>query len=146
MNPTYDVVSRWSPSSMPPEGTIFLISMMLGAMVLLALIIVLSRGRSRRLQVMQKALESNALDAESKQLLTEALTGGGPARALRRAKAVATIGWLGLFLGIGMLASGERDFEEGGLPVALLSFGVLTLPFAMRELERNDPSRSTDRR
>ena len=40
-----------------------------------------------------------------------------------------------MFVGIGCMASGERDAEQAGPIVALISFGVLSLPYALRELE-----------
>jgi hypothetical protein len=55
------------------------------------------------------------------------------------------LGWIGIFIGLGMVALGgltDEGVMEAGLGVALISFGVTTYPFALRELEtRRAPDR-----
>lgn len=49
------------------------------------------------------------------------------------------VGWLGIFAGLGMAAWGGADGDEdilgGGLLMSFLSFGVVTVPLALRELQ-----------
>ena len=54
--------------------------------------------------------------------------------------ALFVIGWLGLFTGIGLLIVGigfeNRVLGVSGIITALVSFGVVTVPMALREVER----------
>ncbi len=40
-----------------------------------------------------------------------------------------------MFVGIGMMLVGEPDIFAGGVITALVSFGVVTVPLALREVE-----------
>ena len=103
------------------------------------------RNHTRRIRVLENVLQGGNLDDTSKQMLVAELT--RPSVVVHAILAIwnqgrllAGIGWIGIFLGIGMLFSGERDAIRIGVPLACVSFGVLTLPFAFRELDRRAPT------
>ena len=111
-----------------------------------------SQGRDRKFDILERALGSGQLDDTTKQVLIAELTKPGPAgRIVQSAGAViaklwaggrilVAVGWLGMFLGGGIALSGSYRGVEMGLPLALFSFGILTVPFAMRELEARRPA------
>ena len=80
------------------------------------------------------------MDQGSKRLLIGELTKPGILVQLVRAvwnggKLLVAFGWVGVFLGLGIWLAGGYRSEENGAILGLLSFGVLTVPFAMRELD-----------
>lgn len=88
-----------------------------------------SRERGRRLELIEAALRNPSLPAETQRQLIQALQ----PKPVRWPFA---LGWLGVFAGIGMLFLGLE-----GLPLwavvnlTALSFGLITLPLALREVE-----------
>ena len=115
-------------------ATIF--AFILAVVVIPKIVSALAKSRERRLEALERALASPTLDADNRRVLIAELarpTGLAALFASGRRLIVAA-GWVGVFVGIGMLASGSR-LEQQGILVALMSFGVLTLPFAMRELD-----------
>ncbi len=98
------------------------------------------RGRlalqRQRYRVVEMALQHPAVDRETqRQLLEVVAQPTGLFGRLFRPRTVATLGWLGMFIGLGCLASGDRDAEAAGPVIALISLGVLSLPLALRELD-----------
>ncbi len=102
-----------------------------------------AKERKERLRVIEDAIKSGNLEPDVKQELVGELTGRRPHRPRphvvpgpeTRGKFVFGIGWLGLFTGIGLMLMGERDVFEAGCLMTALSFGVVSLPLALRELD-----------
>ena len=111
--------------------------------------------RGRKLQILEEAIKGGNLDRDMIDALGATLSGRRPARRPEagprpRGTWLLALGWIGIFVGLGILALGgftsnTRDGEElmgAGLVVALISFGITTYPFALRELEaRRAPDR-----
>ena len=108
-----------------------------------------ARERREKLKVLEEAIRSGNLDPAAKQELVGELTGRRapsatpPRHTADRHGAFGRlafgIGWLGLFLGLGLIAMDDRDTWEAGIAVAALSFALVTLPIALKELERERP-------
>lgn len=101
-----------------------------------------SKVRQERIRLLEKALENPAMDRPTLESLAFQLTGAPPPRQERRSGFLAfvlAIGWLALFVGIGVLVIGQiTETEEataGGALVSFIGFGLITYPFALRELE-----------
>ena len=101
------------------------------------------QARSERVKLLEEALKNPAVDRAMIETLTYQLTGArGPRVHLgmqRLMAAVLAVGWLGLFTGIGVWVFGEiinaEDTIAGGIITSIASFGLVTYPFALRELE-----------
>ncbi len=120
-----------------------LLGMIFGFIFFMNLLQNRAKERKERLRVLEGAIRSGNLDAQTQQDLMEGLAGG----RRRRHRPAATapqprgrylygLGWLGMFVGIGLMLVGDRDVFEAGIIVTAISFGVVTLPFAMREFEQ----------
>jgi hypothetical protein len=106
-----------------------------------------AKERGRKLQILEEAIKGGNLDRDMVDDLAATLSGRRPARRPQaeprpRGTWFLALGWIGIFIGLGILALGGmtdgRDADElmgAGLVVALISFGVTTYPFALRELE-----------
>ena len=101
-----------------------------------------SNARADNVRLLEEALKNPALDRATIESLTYQLTGnrphrvGGPNRMLAF---VLAIGWITLFAGIGVAAiggiTGDEDVIAGGAVTSIIGFGLVTYPFALRELE-----------
>ncbi len=108
--------------------------------------------RSQRMKLIEKAIDSGRVDEETKRALFRALTPDnewlrslttqikGTARNL-----LFVAGWVTMFAGIGVWAASEtfrwgREDSAGGMIAAIVGFGLVTLPLAMRELSRRSPA------
>jgi hypothetical protein len=103
-----------------------------------------AQARADNVRLLEEALRSPHLDRPTIESLTYQLTGrralrdrgNGPGRLLAL---VMVVGWLTLFAGIGVwvggVADGIGDMITGGLVTAVIGFGLVTYPFALRELE-----------
>jgi hypothetical protein len=116
------------------EAVLTGMAMVLGTMLLGGLLVAMVRSRNRRLKALEQALQSGAVDTQTKQLLVAELTKPGMlVRAIQTVwgggKLLVALGWVGVFAGVGMLLSGA---EELGTVFALMSFAILTVPFALR--------------
>lgn len=116
---------NWNPASIP----IYIV----GILALLAFGIVTSvqrsRERNRRLELLEAALRNPSLSTETQRQLIQSLK-PQPARW------PFVVGWLGAAAGIGMLCMDLRGFELWvAVNVTAISFGLVTLPLALRELE-----------
>ena len=89
-----------------------------------------SRERRRRFEVIETALRNPALTPEVQRELAILL------RPAPKGRALFSMGWIGVALGIGWLLTDPRgsDFDFAVMFVAA-SFAVVTLPLALRELE-----------
>lgn len=98
------------------------------------------QARADKVRLLEEALKSPHLDRPTIESLTFQLTGHRPRPGGSKVMAVVLgIGWLGLFVGIGLWISGEmaneRELTMAGMIVTLAGFGFVTYPFALRELE-----------
>lgn len=105
-----------------------------------------TKERVRKLQLLEEAIKSGNVDRELIHELAASVSGRRPAPATRptaeqrpRRTWFLALGWIGIFVGLGMAGLGSLDNREqlvgSGLLVSLISFGVTTYPFALRELE-----------
>jgi predicted permease len=101
-----------------------------------------TRARAENLRLLEEALRNPALDRATIEALTHQLTGRRPQRSPGAGPlqtVVLSIGWVALFVGIGLLViSGlyhEPGFAIAGIITAISGFGLVTWPFALRELE-----------
>lgn len=100
-------------------------------------------ARSDHLRLLEEALKNPAVDRATLENLTWQLTGNRPVREPQGpGKFLAfllAIGWLALFLGIGLWVTGEMtrltELRVAGIITGILGFGFVTYPFALRELE-----------
>ena len=106
-----------------------------------------AQARADHVRLLEEALKNPNIDRPTIESLAYQLTGHRPRPAGSRFMAlVLAIGWLGLFVGIGLWIAGEnggpRDMDVAGMIVTLAGFGFVTYPFALRELEaRRHPQR-----
>lgn len=120
---------------------VMLVTMIAVTAAVCALIYAVYKAHVRRCQLLEQALEHPSLDGETKRELVAQLTKTGVLRGIVNPRLLAGAGWIGVFVGLGCLTSGERGGEEVGPIIALVSFGVLSTPFALRELDaRRAPS------
>jgi len=101
-----------------------------------------AQARSDNVRLLEEALKSPHVDRQTLENLTWQLTGKrairdrGPSRFLAT---VLAIGWMALFVGIGMWISGgimrDQSVVVVGIITAVIGFGLVTYPFALRELE-----------
>lgn len=99
-------------------------------------------ARKDNVRLLEEALKNPALDRATIESLAFQLTGArsprtsGPSRFLAF---VLAIGWIALFSGVGIWVIGEiigrSEPSAAGVLVALIGFGLVTYPFALRELE-----------
>lgn len=108
-----------------------------------------AKERAERLRVLEEAIKTPGIDRATIHSLAHQLTGKKapkpPGEAGRRAMAwLLALGWLTLFSGIGVLVLGEviacSDVSAAGMLTSLVGFGVVTYPFALRELESRRPA------
>ena len=92
------------------------------------------KGRRERLRVLEEALRNPEIDGETKRTIVNQLQAGGLPKL--GSNAMFGIGWLGFFLGIGLLITDQRDLFEAGAIVSTLGFALITLPLAYREIEQ----------
>ena len=107
-----------------------------------------AKERREKLRIIEDAIRSGNLDAATKQELVAELTGRRPEAAGRPvprpvegrrsgwARLSFAVGWLTLFLGIGFLCVDEREMFFAGSLLAVIGFGFVSLPLALRELDR----------
>lgn len=90
------------------------------------------RSTSRRLDLIEKALQSGQLDPDMRRELVRALR----PRASGWTNLVFGAGWLGIF-GFGTMLALDPPRQEFFIALfgLVMSFGVVTLPLALREVE-----------
>jgi hypothetical protein len=100
-----------------------------------------AQARKDQVRLLEEALKNPAVDRTLLETLAFQLTGNKPrqAGANRLMASVLAIGWLALFTGLALWIGGvmgrERDLGVGGVITAMVGFGLVTYPFALRELE-----------
>ena len=101
-----------------------------------------AEARSERVRLLEQALQNPAIDRATIESLAYQLTGARRPRESGNSRMLAVVlavGWLALFSGIGVWVLGvmthDRDAGAGGLVAAIVGFGIVTYPFALRELE-----------
>jgi len=108
-----------------------------------------SRAHAERLAVLAEALKSGA-DRAAVEALAYQLTGRRPAAPVvpagsRLQALLLALGWLTMFAGAGLWVLSQllNSPEAGaaGALTALVGFGLVTYPFALRELEARRPAR-----
>lgn len=88
------------------------------------------KHRQERLRVLDETLKSGDLDPDTKRQIVQSLQGGFPIRTI-----LFSIGWIAIFLGVGLIAADDRDAFYAGIVIAPIGFGIVTLPLALREIE-----------
>ncbi len=97
-------------------------------------------ARADNIRLLEEALKSPHLDRAMIETLTYQLTGNRPQKGPGKLLAlVLGLGWIALFTGIGIWVSGEMTNCSGmimaGTLTGVIGFGLVTYPFALRELE-----------
>src|SRR5262245_16129233 len=100
-------------------------------------------ARGQNVRLLEEALKNPALDRATIESLTYQLTGSRPPRSSHPSRFMAfvlAVGWLALFTGIGIMVIGSMmpgndETCAAGALVAIIGFGFVTYPFAVRELE-----------
>jgi hypothetical protein len=96
------------------------------------LVAIVSRARNQRrhLDLLQEALRNPALTPQAQVEIVRLLQPRSPRRWMF------SLGWFGLFGGIGWLCSDPPgDKLTAAIVLTVLSFALITLPLALRELE-----------
>lgn len=121
---------------------VLIVAIVFGAIFLRHWLDTEAQQHRERLRLMEKAIDSGQLDRKQLDELTAALTGRKPrprdGDSLLQRICVGA-GWIGLFVGIAVFAVGQfgydRDATISGIVIAVISFGVVTFPFALREYD-----------
>lgn len=99
-------------------------------------------ARADNVRLLEEALKSPHIDRATIESLTYQLTGHRAPRHAGHSRFLAlvlAVGWIALFVGIGLwIASSvvhNSNMELGGILTAIIGFGIVTYPFALRELE-----------
>ena len=119
-----------------PDVAVAIVAIVFVFIYLMVRITTREREQRRRLDLVAQALQSNQLDDRTKRELLAAV-GAAPREA--RIPLWTALGWIGLAVGISLLILGEtmsqRDLWAPGVLVTAVSFAVLSLPIAARELQ-----------
>ena len=121
----------------PILGTIFIFALIKGWLD------ARTQANAKHLELLEEALKNPSVDRATLESLAFQLTGsrapsskGGPQRSLA---IVLSVGWIGLFVGLAIWLvgemNGERSLIGSGTMAAIVSFGLITYPFALRELQ-----------
>lgn len=100
-----------------------------------------AKARQERVRLLEEALKNPQIDRGTLEVLSQQLTGGRAQRpgASRTMAMILGLGWLLLFLGVGLYVGGEMvhegDLRISGIICGIMGFGLVTYPFALRELE-----------
>ena len=101
-----------------------------------------AKTRADNVRLLEEALKSPSVDRATLETLTYQLTGTRPlhkAGTSRFMAVVLAIGWIGLFTGLGLWLAGYMTRNDSmtiaGMITSIVGFGLVTYPFALRELE-----------
>ncbi len=100
-----------------------------------------SKARSENVRLLEEALKNPSIDRATVESLAYQLTGARTPKphGHRLMAMILALGWLTLFSGVGVWVLGElisdRDTTAGGVITSIIGFGLVTYPFALRELE-----------
>ena len=91
------------------------------------------RDQKRRIELIERALQSGVVDDATKRELLAAVANDTWYGAHGRPSFL--FGWIGLFVGIGLiiLAMDDGELWKPAVIISAISFGVLSLPIAARE-------------
>ena len=96
--------------------------------------------RERRYALLEKAIESGAIDERTKRELLETVTDrprSSPSQPWTLPAVLLASGWVGIFAGAALVLVGtieDQDLVPIGTIVGLVSFGIVSVPVALREL------------
>lgn len=137
--------------AMRNEETMLFLMALFGAITIWTWLAHHSKVKQKRLEVIQRAIESGNLDEATRRTILDALTGEGRqnsewARALAQQLAFVArnllfvLGWLTMFVGAGCWLAGEmfgwgRWDVQPAVIATFVGLGLVTVPVAMRELE-----------
>lgn len=101
-----------------------------------------AEARKDNVRLLEEALKNPALDRATIESLAFQLTGARTPRSGGQSRFLAfvlAIGWITLFVGVGIWVIGAMigrpEPSAAGAMVSLIGFGIVTYPFALRELE-----------
>lgn len=120
-----------SPETAVSAGlvAICIVAIATGSVLAILMTVLRARERRRRFELIETALRSQNLQPDVQRDLVRSLQ---PVRG----RATFVLGWFGLFGGIGWMCTDPRaDDMRVAVVVTVVSFAMLTLPFALRELE-----------
>ncbi len=134
-----------------PQGLVPVIALVFGFVLVVIVLGTRAKQKSERMRLMEKALQASSLDDETRRVLLDQLSGRNQQRpewlatlsqhlAFLSRNAFFVVGWIGLFTGIALwvvgMGFGPEEMGFAGVITALVSFGVVTVPMALREVER----------
>ena len=97
------------------------------------------KARSDNLRLLEQSLHNPSIDRAMIETLVNQMNGGVSNGTSRMMRFLLGVGWLALFSGIGITVSGVisdvGDVISGGVITSIIGFGLVTYPFALRELE-----------
>ncbi len=127
------------------EEEFFTMMMVFTFVILIIGMSIFSKHKQARFKLIERALQAESLDDTTRKQLIDGLTSSGWMSTLQQQltflarNGIFVIGWLGIFTGLGMAAWGGADGDEdilgGGLLMSFISFGIVTVPLALRELQ-----------
>lgn len=138
---------------MPPTFVfvLLIIAIVVGGSSLLKVVMVWRQTshaeRMQQLKVLEEAMRNPATDAQTREQLIAGLresSSGGLAGTwsqwfrtnLTPRRVFGAAAWLGMIGGVLIASFGNRYDQAGGIAMAAISFGILSLPHVMRELDQ----------
>lgn len=95
-----------------------------------------SKENREKLRLLEEAIRGGHLDEQMKADLMHGLVGRRrPQRHFKLSRLLFGIGWLALFVGIGIMIADDRHSFTAGCIVSAIGFGLVTMPLAYRELD-----------
>ena len=134
-----------------PMASLAVLSLIFFFVLIIVVLSMRAKLKSDRLRLMEKALQADTVDDATRRVLLDQLSGRNRQRPEWLASlyqhllflsknALFVVGWMGMFTGIGLVVVGmgfdREDLGFAGVLTALVSFGVVTVPMALREAER----------
>ena len=124
------------------EMTVWIVAIVFGFVYMVTRISAKEKAERRRLDLIERALDSGAIDEATQRELVASVV----KRPTQRMPWLFVAGWIGLFVGVGLIVVGSMSHRmDYMLPQAIMvvtvSFAVLSLPIAAREFtSRTDPN------
>jgi hypothetical protein len=117
------------------EVPIFIVGIVFLFIYLMTRVTAREREQRRRMELIERALESGSVDESIKKELLAAVT--DKRRPGHRTHPVFLLGWVGLCAGVGMMviALNYSYWWEPAILTTAISFGVLSVPIAAREIQ-----------
>ena len=113
---------------------VFIVGLVFSFVYLLVRLSARERDQRRRIELVERALENGAIDDQTKRELLGAVTNK---RTPTGYHPLFLLGWVGLFAGLGMIgiSMGNDHWLSPAIMTTAVSFGVLSVPLAARELQ-----------